>query len=897
MYHPDPSSPEFNLRRALGQMTNRDNGVLFMRFLHPEDFSSALHALRDLPARIMVMIVLVWLALMSVSVSAPANTGSVQPVGALTDIDRLQLLGQLGGSYTAVAVQGEYLFVGIGQRLFSYSIENPEHPLLLGQTASLQGRIQQIICDGSYAYVAIEGGLHIFRIDDPVNLTATTSYDIVGSVQDLAKSGSLLAMSDGYRGFYLLDVADPSSPRLLSHQDITDQPGQVDVAGIDIAGQRLAVVDGLGLHILDITDPHNPVKLTFFKTQGYASDVVLSAPFAFVADGSQFQIIDLTSMENPVLLASLPMVGDVSRLKLRGHLVYLANGTGGVAIVDVRDPSNPRLISKVNTPGSAIDLTLTEGYAYVAADANALQIINTSQPDQATIVGMSGLAANAGGIFVDQNHAFIADGFGLRIIDVSDVTRPYLDAFISTPGQARDVTVEGNYAYVADGFQGVRLIDVSNKQAPVEIADFDTPGYAGDIVILNGYGYIADGMAGLQIVALTQNSIQPIGSYNSPGYAEAVALWRQYALLADGQGGLQILDVSNPVSPQLVSTMNADPYAQGVTAIGNDAFVANAYGETISRIDISDPANPQSVETLAVPGYAYDVYVNRDVAFMPVELKGMQMVDVRTHGHSFAAGGYGTGGKVRRVVMRDNTLFILNVDGGLTILKYNAPLYTFLPYQEFPPRPQSLSTPLLYPVINIDDRGEYVVRWSLVSRATEYSLEEATNLRFDDAQSIYRGPGSSAHISNKGAGRYYYRVRALSPVGESNWSEARSADVLWEREPNDEGKTEANGPLVLGLTYHGTFEETGDIKDYYYFNLDRPQSITVSLVNPSSRDYDLALRMSDLKLVSHSAQIGAGRDEVIITSVLPIGRYLVQVYNPKLNSSPLAYILRIQGRN
>ena len=337
--------------------------------------------------------------------------------------------------------------------------------------------------------------------------------------------------------------------------------------------------------------------------------------------------------------------------------------------------------------------------------------------------------------------------------------------------------------------------------------------------------------------------------------------------------------------------------AQGIAVAGANAYVANAYGQSISRIDLTDPSQPRLGESYMVPGYAYDIMVGREMAFVSAEFKGMQMVNVRTPQHPFAAGGYKTGGKVRRVVMNDDLLYVLNVDGGLTILRYNGFLHTFLPLQTFPQRTRVLDAPILHPVANPSGHGDYVVAWTIVSHATEYILEQATNTYFSDSEQVYRGPGNSAHITGMGAARYHYRVLAKSPVGESAWSDSRTVDVLWEKEPNDDGRKQANGPIVLELAYHGAFAEAGDSKDYYYFYLDYPRSLSVGLVVPPQQDYDIALRTASLKLIEYSSKIGEGTDEVINTSTLPVGRYLVQVYNPKQTTSALDYVLRVRTRN
>jgi hypothetical protein len=105
-------------------------------------------------------------------------------------------------------------------------------------------------------------------------------------------------------------------------------------------------------------------------------------------------------------------------------------------------------------------------------------------------------------------------------------------------------------------------------------------------------------------------------------------------------------------------------------------------------------------------------------------------------------------------------------------------------------------------------------------------------------------------------------------------------NVLWEAEPNDDALTEANGPIVPGMTYYGTFPNpAGFDKDYYYFELSSAQSVDIYLTNvPAGQDYDVALRDAALEEIARSDDWGQA-DEHISTSALPAGRYYVQVYH------------------
>jgi hypothetical protein len=211
------------------------------------------------------------------------------------------------------------------------------------------------------------------------------------------------------------------------------------------------------------------------------------------------------------------------------------------------------------------------------------------------------------------------------------------------------------------------------------------------------------------------------------------------------------------------------------------------------------------------------------------------------------------------------------------------------------PSPTPLPTPVapdLASISNPDGDGHYTVVWSSASFASSYTLQEATNPAFASATQIYAGPDTACPVHDRWAARFYYRVRAHNSSGDSDWSNTQAADVLWEREPNDNARTQANGPIVSSLTYYGAFLNQADLQDYFYFELPTAQAIELWLTHvPNGQDYDLYLRDASLELRGSSDHSG-NADEHILTWLLPAGRYYIQVYHRSGPGSSQPYHLR-----
>jgi hypothetical protein len=231
-------------------------------------------------------------------------------------------------------------------------------------------------------------------------------------------------------------------------------------------------------------------------------------------------------------------------------------------------------------------------------------------------------------------------------------------------------------------------------------------------------------------------------------------------------------------------------------------------------------------------------------------------------------------------------------DVTVTVLDDEESLAVYMPLiaHAWPPPPQGLE---LLPIDNGDGDGSYTIHWTEISEVETYILEESTDVGFSGTVEVYEGPLTSTDIVGRWAARYYYRVKARSGSVEIPWSNVEQVDVLWEAEPNDLAPDQANGPLVSGLTYYGTFPNGGDINDYFFFDLLEEGSVEAWLRDiPDGENYDLIIRDANLNPVGYSGELGHA-DEHILSGVLPSGRYYVQVYHRAGAGSDQAYHLQV----
>ena len=89
------------------------------------------------------------------------------------------------------------------------------------------------------------------------------------------------------------------------------------------------------------------------------------------------QIVDVTDPQNPVIAGSLNTMA--KGVYVTGNYAYIADWDWGLQIVDVSDPQNPVIAGSLDTapnPLMSNGVYVSGNYAYIADEDTGLQIIS-----------------------------------------------------------------------------------------------------------------------------------------------------------------------------------------------------------------------------------------------------------------------------------------------------------------------------------------------------------------------------------------------------------------------------------------------------------------------------------------------------------------------------------------
>ncbi|MEW5804660.1 MAG: chitobiase/beta-hexosaminidase C-terminal domain-containing protein [bacterium] len=501
-------------------------------------------------------------------------------------------------------------------------------------------------------------------------------FEVSGWAQNVCAQGNYAYVAADTMGLQIVDVSQPDQPVLRGG---CDTPGWA--CGVQILGEYAYVADGYsGLQIIDVSKPDQPVLKGNFNTAGYAYGVYVRGSSVYVADGAcGLQIIDVSQPDQPVLTGSFDTPGSARGVFVAGDYAWVADNDFGLEIIAIGQPDKPVLTGSYDTPGHALGVFVAGDYAYVADGDFGLLVIDIQSPGHPKLKGSYDFDPGSGwacGISVSGNYAYLTDGYtGLLMLDISYPSGPVLKGTCHTQGDPCGAFVLGDYAYVADGGSGLRIINISHIDSPALSRNCNTPGWAYGTFILGDYAYVADGDAGIAAVDLgniDHPTLAGAGSCDTPGRTYEVFAVDNYAYLADGDAGLQVIDISHPERPVLKGSCDTPGNAQGVFTAGDYALVADS-DSGLAVIDISRPEEPTFAASCKTPGSCQKVCASGNHAFVADGSFGLTVIDITRPDRPIMTGRCDTRGSSQDVFIAGNYAYVADGDSGMAIIDISRP--------------------------------------------------------------------------------------------------------------------------------------------------------------------------------------------------------------------------------
>lgn len=521
--------------------------------------------------------------------------------------ESFKLLGSFGGAPGPVKLRGKYLYLGEGLSLTILDCSNPDHPDL-SVRLPLDSRVKYIELCGTKAFCLTETGLNIVDISQP------SAPKTMGHLSVSYGTG-VTAISDQWvfvscdRGILVIDVTNPGSPMVTS--TLTDHcyMNVKAVGNLLVADSYVTLPNGIYGHLIDFSNPTAPVSRNDIDAVGLEMAASGSLLYAINSAGD-FVIYDLSDPTSATTKSILHASKKCQKVALSGSTALIERDDD-IVITDVSNAASPKItgtIPNYYVRGSYI--TIDNLLACISSESH-YQLIDLTQPAAPKNRGGYDIQLNNpyGGMAFAGNRVYACDWHSLSILDISNPSHITLTGPFNIPAMdCDDIILTGSLGLVHSRYPTKLFVyDLSKPTSPTLIGNLTLMNAftaATKFAISGSLAYIAEGQQ-LFVIDFKNPRMPAIRNViQMPLNGENVLISGSKAFVSgpvapefiDTPRQIAIFDLSNPVSPQYVSSYGTT--IKRVTGVsGSYVHALTIYGD-FEIISIIDPWSPKLLSSI-----------------------------------------------------------------------------------------------------------------------------------------------------------------------------------------------------------------------------------------------------------------------------------------------------------
>jgi hypothetical protein len=262
------------------------------------------------------------------------------------------------------------------------NISNPNQPQIVGGFDTFLTKnktIQDIAAVDNYVFIITLDSIEIIDVSKPSTPEILSVSSFSGSYYNSFDAYYNIEVSDKYAyistlsALKIIHIENPFNPKYIKDFKIPN----ITVWDIHVSGKYGYVVSrNSGIQVIDLTDPTTPKLISTYDTGGDCVNAEIIGNYLYIANSiAGIQIVDIS---NPLALKRISNYdtdGDARTVKIVEKYAYVADGTAGLAIIDISNPSAPTLFKKFNFNTDVQDLQIVGDQVYIATNLG-LKVIN-----------------------------------------------------------------------------------------------------------------------------------------------------------------------------------------------------------------------------------------------------------------------------------------------------------------------------------------------------------------------------------------------------------------------------------------------------------------------------------------------------------------------------------------
>ena len=690
--------------------------------------------------------------------AGPAHNTSLQSNDVLT------VVGQVGGSVTAIAAMDGLAIAGEGMRLLVIDASQPERPTVIARSQILPNVIREIVLIENLAYVVVEGeGLAIFDLSDPTAPIQLGFWPTDGYAWDVAVEGDYAFLTVRVNGLDVIDVSDPTQPHRVANLDLAGDAQRLDVEN-GYAYVILSADNNGPLAIIDVRDPENPEQVgSYGESNRRFADVLVKGDYVYLMQAyNDFLILDAS---HPPALHEVSRLDDywlsyAHTLVWNGGEIYAVTMRKGFFLLDVSDVTQPSIVSNYEPDGfypNGRGLAVAGDKVFLADLDHGIHLVDVSDREHPIGIGRYGAGPVVASATNDRRVLVYGGVGGTGVADVSDPATAQREGYLA--GALTWVEAEDDYAYTLDrSGRTMHVANIADPTNPHALSEISQEDYSYDFAVANAHAYLSHWYAVEIIDASDPNNprtVHTLPDFYLPLQIET-SNGRLYTVenprpLDIEHLTINIFDVSTPSAPVLAGTLTESlDFTTNVNIkdmnLGGDYLFISGNGTEIEPFirvyNVSEPGSPRLVTINELDATADKMALRGNYAYLAVGDQ-LQVLKISNLLRPTTVATLQLRNKIEEIAVDDRFVYLSTGIGGTLIVEH---------------------TPEVIPVPGYQWRAEAEAGQLLPEMARE---------RDASASGCYfiHSPGSgsaSFQFDTPNAHQYYLWVRALGLDWNSN---------------------------------------------------------------------------------------------------------------------------------
>lgn len=642
----------------------------------------------------------------------------------------IELVTSVGGRVDAVAVNGNYAYIGEGSSVVVLDVSNPATPFPVGRRP-LPGIVKDIatFTQGTNVYAcvaALDAGCFILDVTNPAEPATKGFFKTSGSCYGVAVMNGLAYVADGPGGLAILNLTNPAAPTL---QGSSPEAGFANDVAVQIRTNGVFAYLSAGTEGLKIVDVSNPQATVVRGSLAFGNNtvsIVVSSNWVYLGGSVYSRGANISNPDSPISLGQLDPPEAYARA-IQGTTLYTA-GLHGFYAHNV-STGTPQEIASLSLYSEGPNMAIANNHAYIAAGSKGLIIVSIATPSSPVNKGSYAFGIGVyQGIAIDGAYAYAACGNGgFAVLDVTNPALTHIVNVLPISGANAVIATNGR-AYVLNNGSQIGIYSISSPPTPSLLGTVSNRMiYCEGMSMLGSYLLVSgenatnfhSEIAVVNVAApaspslLAKKELSPTDGYTATVCNNGV----RACVGIQNAGEVKILDLTQPSNPiQIGQIQNLGLVASlAITTDGQTLFVGNYDPQSCLRIfDISNPANPVLISSNYIGGIVGGIRLNAGKAYLAAGALGVIVMDVTNPTAPQVVRSYDTPGSAKQTAQFGDYLYVADFSAGMVVLK--------LTDNEYPE--VIISTPTLLPIatnltgtINIggsasDNRGVTRVTWS-----------------------------------------------------------------------------------------------------------------------------------------------------------------------------------------